>query len=437
MAGAVTNVPRLFALRPSHMPDPQQHEVGPLVESLFRRESGRLTAALTRFFGSAHLELAEDVVQDTLMKAMHEWPFKGIPDDPVAWLHRVAKNGAIDKLRRDARGAALLKEHAPLLRSEWSLVISVNEGLREEAVADDQLRMFFACCHPSMPAEQQIALVLKTLCGFGVPEIARAFVTNEEVINKRLYRAREAFRAIGRLELPSGAELQARIAPVLASIYLLFNEGYNSTRHQDVIREDLIEEALRLADMLARNPATETPDVHALLALMIYHAARSDARTDANGHIILLADQDRTRWDRALIALAGQHLDIAVRNGPSTAYQLEAAIAGLHANADTFAATDWAAIAALYDRLLQLKPHDIVRMNRAIAIGQAHGAEVGVRELKAITGLKDSHLYHAALGDLLRASGDEVGAQAALRTALDLVTTEAERRLIGRKMVNT
>lgn len=404
-----------------------------MVEHLFRREAGKLTSALTRFFGSAHLELAEDVVQDTLMKAMHEWPFKGIPDDPVAWLHRVAKNGAIDKLRRDARGAALLKEHAPLLRSEWSLVISVNEGLREEAIADDQLRMFFACCHPSMPAEHQIALVLKTLCGFGVPEIARAFVTNEETINKRLYRAREAFRAIGTLELPQGAALHVRMEPVLASIYLLFNEGYNSTRHQDLIREDLIEEALRLADMLTRNPATDTPEVHALLALMIYHAARSDARTDANGNIILLADQDRSKWDRALIALAGRHLDSAVRGGWSSAYHIEAAIAGLHANAATFASTDWAGIAALYDRLLVLKPNDIVRMNRAIAIGQANGPEVGLSELRAITGLKDSHLYHAAVGDLLHAMGNTTEARAAFRNALQLAPSPQERALMTRK----
>lgn len=416
-----------------------QHEpseqVGPLVEHLFRRESGRLTAALTRFFGSAHLELAEDVVQDTLLKAMHEWPFKGVPDDPVAWLHRVAKNGAIDRLRRDARGLDLLKENAPLLRSEWSLALTVSEELREETITDDQLRMFFACCHPSIPAEQQVALVLKTLCGFGVPEIARAFLTNEETINKRLYRAREAFRGLGRLEIPRSAALSARMEGVLASIYLLFNEGYNSTRHEDLVREDLIEEALRLCDLLTRNTTTDRPEVHALLALMLFHAARTEARTDANGGVILLADQDRSKWDGALIGLANRHLGIATDGAAITAYHLEAAIAGVHANARTFEATDWPGLVALYDRLLLLKPTDIVRMNRAIAIGQLRGAAEGLRELRAIAGLGNNYLYHTVVGGMYLTLEDPVSARASFGRALTLVPSPKERELIERKLV--
>ncbi|MBK8338879.1 MAG: sigma-70 family RNA polymerase sigma factor [Flavobacteriales bacterium] len=213
-------------------PERTSHE---LAEHLFRREAGRMVASLTRFFGSKHLELAEDVVQDTLVKAMREWPFKGIPADPVAWLHRVSRNGVIDRLRRDARGLELMKENATLLRSEWTLAATVHEGLSAHAIVDDQLRMFFACCHPSLPPEQQVALALKTLCGFSVPEIARAFVTNEEAINKRLYRAREAFRALGGLEIPEGDALSDRLEQVLAAIYLLFNEGYNATSHDDLI----------------------------------------------------------------------------------------------------------------------------------------------------------------------------------------------------------
>lgn len=409
------------------------NEVGPLVEHLFRRESGKLTAALTRFFGSAHLELAEDVVQDTLLKAMREWPFRGVPDDPVAWLHRVAKNGAIDRLRRDAKGMELVKANAPLLRSEWSLASTVHDALNEGSITDDQLRMFFACCHPSLPQEQQVALVLKTLCGFSVPEIARAFVTNEETINKRLYRAREVFRSIGELRIPDGAALNERMDAVLASIYLLFNEGYKSTRHEDLIREDLIEEALRLGDLLTRDRATDLPEVHALLALMIYHAARSEARTDADGNIVLLADQDRSRWDLALIALAGQHLDQATTSGNITAYHLEAAIAGVHANARTFEATDWSSIVALYDRLLELKPSGIVRMNRAIAIAQAQGAPAGLKAMADITGLEDDHLFHAVLGDLHAASGAKQEAGAAYERALSLVASPSEQVLIHAK----
>jgi len=405
-----------------------------MVENLFRRESGKLTAALTRFFGSAHLELAEDVVQDTLLKAMREWPFKGIPDDPVAWLHRVAKNGAIDRLRHDARGMELLKENAPLLRSEWSLALTVNEELRAETITDDQLRMFFACCHPGMPAEQQIALVLKTLCGFSVAEIARAFVTNEETINKRLYRAREAFRGSGRLEIPGAEALGPRMEPVLASIYLLFNEGYNSTRHQDLVREDLIEEALRLCDLLTRNPATDLPEVHALLALMLFHAARNEARTGTDGSIILLPEQDRTKWDRPLIALAGRHLDIATRDGGFTSYQVEAAIAGLHANAGTFATTDWAGIVALYDQLLLLKPTDIVRMNRAIAIGRLLGSAEGLKALQEVVGLENNHIYQAATGELLAATGDLEGARRSFHAAIASAPSPRERGLIEKKL---
>ncbi|HMC97325.1 MAG TPA: sigma-70 family RNA polymerase sigma factor, partial [Flavobacteriales bacterium] len=222
---------------------------------------------MTRLFGSKHLELAEDVVQDTLLKAMHEWPFKGVPDDPVAWLYRVARNGVIYKLRRDARGLDLLKENAVLLRSEWTLAGTVHAELSEEAITDDQLRMFFACCHPSLPIEQQVALALRTLCGFSVPEIARAFITHEETINKRLYRAREAFRSIGRLEIPAGEAMNDRVDQVLSAIYLLFNEGYQATSHDDLIREDLIEEALRLCRLLLDHPGTDLPQVHALLAL--------------------------------------------------------------------------------------------------------------------------------------------------------------------------
>ncbi|MCC7501783.1 MAG: tetratricopeptide repeat protein [Flavobacteriales bacterium] len=408
--------------------------VGPLVENLFRRESGRLTAALTRFFGSAHLELAEDVVQDTLLKAMREWPFKGVPNDPVAWLHRVARNGAMDRLRRDARGAQLLKEQAPLLRSEWSMAATVNEALRPESLADDQLRMFFACCHPSLPTEQQVALVLKTLCGFGVPEIARAFVTNEETINKRLYRAREAFRALGHLEIPEGEDLSARTEHVLASIYLLFNEGYNATRNPDLIREDLIEEALHLAHLLTQHPATDLPDVHALLALMLFHAARTDARRAADGAIILLADQDRTQWDAELIDLAGQHLVLATRNGGFSSYHLEAAIAGMHAHASSFAATDWAAIVSLYDRLLVLKPHDIVRMNRAVALAEAQGADEGLRALEQVRGLEDHHVFQATRGELMRRAGRTEEARTAFQLALRLATAPQERILLEQRL---
>ncbi|MBL7951668.1 MAG: sigma-70 family RNA polymerase sigma factor [Flavobacteriales bacterium] len=405
-----------------------------MTDRLFRHEAGRMVGALTRLFGTQHLELAEDVVQETLLKAMRDWPYHGVPDQPAAWLHRVAKNQAIDQLRRKSRGVELLKENAALLRSEWTLSGTVSEAFAEDLIADDQLRMLFACCHPSIPQEQQLALALRTLCGFSVPEIARAFVTNEESINKRLYRAREAFRALGRVEFPPAAEVPLRLKPVLATVYLLFNEGYNSTEHQDLIREDLIEEALRLGDMLVRHPLTARSEVKALLALMLFHAARSEARLDADGAIILLADQDRSCWDRQLIGLAEGYLQEAVKGEEVSTYHIEAAIAGIHCHAPSFEETDWITIILLYDRLLALVPNAIVRFNRAIAIGRAHGAAEGLKALDAVEGLNTSHLYHAARGDALRELTRLEEARSAYSTGLRLTKSAVEGALLRRKL---
>lgn len=391
-----------------------------------------MVAALTRLFGAKHVELAEDIVADTLLKAMQEWPFRGVPDEPAAWLHRVARNLAIDRLRREARGLELLRENAALLRSEWTLSSTVNDAMSAPTISDDQLRMMFACCHPAMPREQQVALALKTLCGFSVPEIARAFVTNEETINKRLYRAREAFRALGRIEIPSANELGQRLEHVLATIYLLFNEGYNSTSHHDLIREDLIEEALRLCDLLTRNTATDTADVHALLALMLYHASRSEARIDNDGAIVLLKDQDRSKWDAELIGLAGQHLDLAVAGVEMSVYHIEAAIAGVHAHAPSFQTTNWNAIVSLYDELLRSNPSPVLQFNRAIAVSQAEGPAIGLTALDAVENI-GSHLYHAARGDLLRDLGRVDEARAAYTLAATLTRSPAESELLRRK----
>lgn len=408
--------------------------VQPLVENLFRREAGKLTSALTRFFGSKHLELAEDVVQETLIKAMHEWPFKGIPDDPVAWLHRVARNGVIDRLRRDARGLELIGEHRALLKSEWTLTSTVAEALDPQGISDDQLRMMFACCHRSLPEEQQVALALKTLCGFSVPEIARAFLTNEENINKRLYRAREAFRELGRLEIPGPNELGDRLEQVLSVIYLLFNEGYHSVSHDELIREDLIEEAMHLCALLLDNEATAQPQVHALLALMCFHASRTGSRTGADGTIQLLEHQDRSRWDQRLIAKGNEHLTLAADGERLTAYHVEAAIAGLYANPATYADTDWRTIAELYDVLLRFKPAPLVRINRAIAIGKARSAEDGLRELDVTEEIKDHNLYNAAKGDLLVELGRNGEARACYEAALRVTVNEAESELIRMKI---
>ena len=393
-----------------------------------------MVAALTRLFGAKHVDLAEDIVQETLLRAMQEWPYHGVPDVPAAWLHRVARNLAIDRLRRESRGLELLKENAALLRSEWTMSSTVNEVMNAPSIADDQLRMMFACCHPSLPREQQVALALKTLCGFGVPEIARAFVTNEETINKRLYRAREAFRALGSIDFPPESELAPRLGHVLATIYLLFNEGYHSTSHRDLIREDLIEEALRLCDLLTRNVVTDLGEVHALLALMLYHAARSATRIDADGAIVLLQEQDRSKWDGELVALADHHLDRAVAGEAMSMYHVEAVIAATHAHARTFASTNWRAIIGLYDQLLRLNPSPVVQFNRAIAVAQADGPAAGAGALEAVKGMEGSHLYHAARGDLLRDLSRKEEAMVAYQQAAQLSRSPAEAALLKRKL---
>ena len=393
-----------------------------------------MVASLTRLFGAKHVDLAEDIVQETLLKAMHEWSFRGVPDEPAAWLYRVARNLAVDKLRREARGLELLKENAALLRSEWTLSSTVSDVFAAPAIADDQLRMMFACCHPAIPREQQVALALKTLCGFSVPEIARAFLTNVETINKRLYRAREAFRELGRIEIPTADDLVPRLEHVLATIYLLFNEGYNSTDHEDLIREDLIEEALRLGDLLTRNAATDHPEVHALLALMLYNAARSPARMDADGAIVLLQDQDRSQWDRQLILLADAHLHLAASGDRMAIYHPEAGIASMHAHAASFSETNWRAIIAFYDELQQMSPSPVVLFNRAIAVAQLHGAAAGLRALDAVEDMAGSHLYHAARGDLLRGMGRKADAIAAYEVAVSLTRSPAEEVLLRKKL---
>ena len=404
------------------------------MDHLFRRESGKMVSSLTRFFGAKHLELAEDVVQETLLKAVHEWPFKGVPKNPSAWLFSVAKNMVIDELRRNSRHAQLLKEEQALLRSEWTLSTTVEQALNPESIQDDTLRMIFACCHPALPREQQAALALRTLCGFSVPEIARAFLSKEDTINKRLFRARATFKKIGALEIPANSELDERLGNVLEVIYLLFNEGYLSTDHTHLIREDLIEEALRLGQMLCDHPSISKPQVHALLALMIFHAARTPARVGLNGEVVLLAEQDRSKWDKELIKLGLYHLQRSADSVSFSKYHGQAAIAFLHMNAPSVAETDWLSILSVYDQLLLHDPSDIVRLNRAVAIGYAHDASRALKTLDGIEGLNEHYLYHSVRAAFLVQLSKYTEARQAYREALDRCSSKSERDLLAKKL---
>lgn len=404
---------------------------------LFRHEAGALVASLTRLLGSQHLQLAEDVVQETFLRASRDWAFHGFPKNPAGWLRRVARNLAVDALRHQRTSLRLLEENAGLLRNEWTLGSTVDAALQEMTAAENLLRMLFACCHPQLADDQQVALALKTVCCLSVREIARAFVTTEETIQKRLFRAREMFRNIGRIDLPSEGERRERADNVNRIIYLMFNEGYFSTEADELIREDLLQEAIRLGTLLAGDSRTVTADTHALLALMLFHAARSEARIDSRGEIVLLPDQDRQRWDRRLITLASSHLAQAATGREISTYQLEAGIAALHATSPSWQSTDWPAIVDLYDLLIVGKPSPIVHVSRAIAIAELHGAVAGLHEL-GLTHATANVLavYHSARAELLARVGRVTEAEVALRTALDRTRSSAEIAFLHRKLAS-
>jgi RNA polymerase sigma factor (sigma-70 family) len=404
------------------------------LDHLFRHESGKMISVLSKLLGLQYLETAQDIVQDTLLQALNTWGYNGIPDNPQAWLYRVARNKAIDFLRREKTFRHISPQYQYLLTSEYSLVSTVHQFFEEEAVQDSQLRMIFACCHPAIPVESQIALALKTLCGLSAAEIARAFLTGEDTVTKRIYRAREKIRTEGiELELPPPAQLPHRLDAVLHCLYLLFNEGYNSSHPDQLIREDLCEEAMRLAYLLTQNEITDLPRTNALLALFCFQASRLQARLDDKGHIILLKHQDRSLWYRPLIQKGYTYLDKATQEEMST-YHLEAAIAYLHASAQSFEQTDWKAIYYLYSILHRQDPTPIIALNKAIAASYAVDKQTALEQLLQIKGLEKYYLYHTALGELYFEWGRKEEACAYYQKALSLTSSLAEQQLLQEKI---
>lgn len=403
-----------------------------LVEHFFRHEAGRLTAWLTRWLGLAHLEQAEDIVQDTLGQALRAWRLRGVPPNPSAWLYRAARNRGLDLLRRDARQQRLAADQ---LRAEPTAALPPDPHLPDE-LTDSQLRLLFACCHPALPPEAQLAMCLRVLGGLSVAEIAAAFLTSPDTITKRLYRARERVR-FGDIALavPQGAQLTGRLDAVLHALYLLFNAGYHAAHADQLIRQDLCAEALRLTLLLLDQPRTAAPATYALLGLMCLQASRFEARTTPEGAIIRLPDQDRTRWSRPLIARGMHYLACAAAADPvPSAYHLEAAIAAEHCRAPTFAATNWRLIRQLYDVLLAQKPSPIVALHRAVAVAHDTGPAAGLVALAAIPGLDQHYLYHATRGDLLARTHQPAAARDAWLEARLLTTAPAERALLDHKI---
>ncbi len=404
-----------------------------LVDHLFRHQAGQVVATLARLFGPQHLDLAEDVVQETLIVALRVWPHRGIPENPAAWIMTTARNRALDALRRDKR----LRDRQAALRAGYGGIAAFDAPPDPDDLRDDLLRLMFVCCHPAIGREAQIALILKTLGGFGVPEIARAFLTPDATVAQRLVRAKRTIRARNLpYAVPDAADLPARLDAVLDALYLLFNEGYNATHGETLTRDDLCAEAIRLTVILAQHPAGDLPKVHALRALMLLHAARLPARTDDAGDLLTLEDQDRSRWDRALIAAGIAALAYAAHGETLTAYHLQAGIAACHTDAPTYAATDWPRILAYYDELTRIAPSPVVALNRAVALAMVVGPHAGLAEIervRALPGMAAYALFHATLATFRARTGDRAGAHAAYTAALALAGTDPERRFLARK----
>ena len=382
--------------------------------------------------------MAEDVVQDVLIKALDIWSTEGIPDKPEAWLFRAAKNRAIDIIRTQRRRKTFATDLTTLLESEYTASVTIEERFSEAEINDDQLRMMFACCHPSIPREGQIALILKTLSGFSVAQVARAFITSPDTIEKRLYRARQSFRENNiSFDIPQGQALQNRLDNVLETIYLLFNEAHSASYHDSLVRMDLAADCIRLCSLLTTNESTDLPQSNALLALLYFHSARLSSRTDENGDLVLMKDQDRSLWDKELIECGLYYLNRSAKGDLPSRYHFEAGIAYEHCHAPRYEDTDWKQILACYDLLKQLAPSPVILLNRAVAVKELEGAERALQEIRAIPGidyLQNYYLLHGILGELHAELKNTEQAKKHFELALKTVVSEAERRLILRRL---
>ena len=404
----------------------EQHD---LIPHLFRTEFTKITTVLCKTFGLEHIETAEDIASETFVTAMETWPYKGIPENPVAWLYHVAKNKTRNYLKRNSIFHLKIKQG---LANDGTLPGDFDIDLTEQNIHDSQLQMLFAICQPSIPAESQIGLALRILCGFGTEEIANAFMSNKETINKRLFRAREKLRTEkASFELPPADKICERLEPVLRTLYLLFNEGYYSESNDLIVREDLCTEAMRLTQLLLENKQTRQPVVHALMALMCFHASRFDARKNEHGEIILYNDQDESSWNRELITKGGYHLNQSASGALLSTYHLEASIAYWHTvKADS--AEKWENILQLYNRLLQLQYSPVTALNRTYALSKANGKQEAIIEAEKLQ-LTDNRYYYMLLGELYTGIHDDWAIRN-LQRAYILAKTHTEKKLIESKL---
>jgi RNA polymerase sigma-70 factor (ECF subfamily) len=400
-----------------------------LIPHLFRTEFSKITTVLCKHFGIENLQVAEDMASDTFLAAVETWSYKGLPDNPTAWLYTVAKNKAHNYIRRNH----LFSEKVSEQIKQSSANVEVGElDLSEKNITDSQLQMLFALCHPSIPAEAQIGLSLRILCGFGIDEIANAFLTNKETINKRLFRAKEKLKSEKvSIELPAADEINSRLDTVLVTLYLLYNEGYYSESNDAILREDLCLEAMRLTALLLENKQTNLPAVNALMALMCFHSSRFKARKNSSGEIILYDDQDETLWNNDLIAKGAYYLHQAAQGNHLTKYHLEASIAYWHTiKQDT--SEKWENILQLYNKLLVLEYSPIAALNRTYALSKVKGKTKAIAEAEKLN-LTNNHYYYTLLGELYREI-DNQKAKENLEKALSLAATRGDRQIIQSKI---
>ncbi|MGH7951366.1 MAG: RNA polymerase sigma factor, partial [Limisphaerales bacterium] len=366
---------------------------------------------------------------------LQTWPFYGVPQNPAAWIMRASRNLALDVVRRQKNFRSKETEIVRLIENENS---TPTVTISEEEIADDRLRMMFVCCHPQIPADAQVALALKTLCGFGVTEIASAFLTTDAAIAKRLTRAKQKIaEAKIPFEIPSGAELSQRLGGVLQSLYLLFNKGYKASAGDKLIREDICEEAIRLTEFLAKHPAGNQPKTHALLALILLNAARTPARVDDEGNLLRLREQDRTKWNQQMIARGMFHLAQSAAGGEISEYHLQAGIAACHCAAKDYASTDWEKILSLYDRMLAFDDSPVISLNRAVALAELRGPQAGIDAVNAIPDLKaleSYYLFHAVMGDFEWQLNRLPIAAAHFQRALQLAEMPPEKKFLEKRL---